>query len=85
MKCFLFLFGGDNMSDIERMSMQEVIDFLRNKDYKTSNTANSIFIEKHYIDFSIHPFFPVCGSQKGVLIGKNKSGVSQYKKSLYTL
>ena len=56
------------MPDIERMSMQEVIDFLRNKDYKTSNTANSIFIEKHYIDFSIHPFFPVCGSQKGVLI-----------------
>ena len=55
MKCFLFLFGGDNMPDIERMSMQEVIDFLRNKDYKTLNTANSIFIEKHYLNFFIHP------------------------------
>lgn len=43
------------MPDIERMSMQEVIDFLRNKDYKTSNTANSIFIEKHYLNFFIHP------------------------------
>ena len=67
MKCFLILFGGNNMPDIERMSMQEVIDFLRNKDYKASNTANSIFIEKHLLDFGIHPFCPVCGSQKGVL------------------
>ena len=79
MKCFLFLFGGDNMPDIERMSMREVIDFLRNNDYKTSNTANSIFIEIHFLDFGIHPFCPVCGSQKSVLNRKNKSGVSQYK------
>ena len=71
------------MPDIERMSMQEVIDFLRNKDYKTANTANSIFIEKHFLDFGIHPFCPVCGSQKGVLNGKNKSGVSQYER-VYT-
>ena len=66
MKCFFILFGGDNMPDIDRMSMQEVIDFLRNKDYRTSNTANSIFIEKHLLDFGIHPFCPVCGSQKRV-------------------
>ena len=32
------------MPDIERMSMREVIDFLRNNDYKTSNTANSILL-----------------------------------------
>ena len=49
------------MPDIERMSMQEVIDFLRNKDYKTSKTANSIFIEKHFKNFGINLFCPACG------------------------
>ena len=42
-------------------------------------TANSIFIEKHLKNFGINPFCPVCGSQKGVLNGYNKSGVTQYK------
>ena len=67
------------MPDIERMSMQEVIDFLRNKDYKTSKTANSIFIEKHFKNFGINLFCPACGSQKSVLNGFNKSGITQYK------
>ena len=67
------------MPDIEHMSMQEVIDFLRNKDYKASKTANSIFIEKLFKNFGINPFCPACGSQKGVLNGKNKSGATQYK------
>ena len=79
MKCFFILFGGDNMPDIESMSIQEVIDFLKNKDFKASMTANSIFIEKHLKNFGINPFCPVCGSQKGVLNGYNKSGVTQYK------
>ena len=56
-----------------------MIEFLRKKDYKASKTSNSIFFEKLFKNFGIHPFCPACGSQKDVLNGKNKSGVTQYK------
>ena len=67
------------MADINTMSNQEVIDFLKTRDHKAGMNAVSAVIENAYKIQGIEFFCPECGSDKRVSNGKTRSGFNRYK------
>lgn len=65
--------------DIDKMTTQEIIEYIKSKDKNTSNTINAISIKEQLRNNGIHIKCPNCDGYKLVKNGKNKYGVIQYK------
>ena len=67
------------MPEIDKMTKEEIIEYLRNQDSKVGKTASTDDVESHFIDNNIDISCPNCGTRERVKIGKYDSGVQAYK------
>lgn len=67
------------MSDIAKMTKDEIIEYLRKMDTKASKTAIADDVEAHLIAFGIETKCPECENVEKSKNGKNNSGSQRYK------
>lgn len=67
------------MTDITKMTKQEIIDYLRKQDTQAGKTASTDDVEAHFVDAGIDITCPECGTAKRTKAGKYHSGTQGYR------
>lgn len=80
MECFLFFKELFFMTmNIDNMSVQEIIDYIKKKDKRSASSINSTDIETIFAQHSIMIRCPACDSNEIIKNGKYNSGATQYQ------
>lgn len=65
--------------DIDKMTSQEIIEYLKNKDDRQAKSAIAIDFQKVFEQNGISINCPYCGSSNFIKSGKNTNGNQRYR------